>query len=311
MSVFDDMAVFTRVVEQGSFSGAGRTLRMSPALVSSRIARLESHLGVRLFNRTTRRVTVTEAGRRYYDDCLDIRRRVADAEARVSEHDTMPSGILRLTSSTSFGRQFLANQIPTFANRFPDVSLQYRMTDALVDVFGDGMDISVRIGPLADSSLKARILSPCPRYIFAAPDYLAKQGIPETPRDLIDHNCLLLRFPGSRQFRWRFQEASGEDYDVGVEGTLDSNNGEALLEWALMGAGLVFKTYFEVADHVKAGRLKIVLADHMPQDAYIAALYPYEKYIPPRVRAFIDFLDNAMKADGRFGAKPPEDAFIC
>lgn len=309
MNVLDDMAVFTRVVEQGSFSGAGRDLRMSPALVSSRIARLEKHLGVRLFNRTTRKVNVTEAGRRYYEDCLEIRRRVADAEARVSEQDQAPSGVLRLTSSTSFGRQFLVEKIPAFSKQFPDVTLQYRMTDALVDVFGDGMDVGIRVGPLADSSLKARILAPCKRYIFAAPEYLSKYGIPQTPQDLVRHNCLLLRFPGSRQFRWRFQGNNKENYDVAVEGSLDSNNGEVLKQWALAGAGLVFKTYFEVAEDVKAGKLKIILGSYMPQDAYITALYPYDRYVPPRVRAFIDFLDASMKVDGRFGEEPDKTAY--
>lgn len=309
MNVLDDMAVFIRVVEQGSFSGAGRSLRMSPALVSSRIARLETHLGARLFNRTTRKVSITDAGRRYYDDCLDIRQRVADAEARVGEQDQTPSGTLRLTSSTSLGRQFLDGLLPGFATRFPGVRLQYRMTDALVDILGDGMDVSLRIGPLEDSSLKARILSPCPRYIFASPDYLEKHGTPRHPKDLANHNCLLLRFPGSRQFRWRFRDSGGKDYESAVKGTLDSNNGETLKHWALAGAGLVFKTWFEMADDVKAGRLRIVLADHMPQDAYITALYPYDKFVPPRVRAFIDFLDEAMKADGRFGEEPPQHAF--
>ncbi len=302
MSVLDDMGVLVRVVEQGSFSAAGRMLRMSPALVSSRIARLEGHLGVRLFKRTTRKVTVTEAGRRYYEDCLDIRRRVSDAEARVSEHDTAPGGILRVTSSTSFGRQFLAGLIPGFAAEYPAITMQYRMTDALVDILGDGMDVCIRVGPLTDSSLKARILSPCPRFIFAAPEYLERHGIPKSPRDLVNHNCLLLRFPGSRQYRWRFTE-NGERYDVAVEGTLDSNNGEVLKEWALAGVGLVFSAYYEVAEEVKSGHLKAVLTDHMPQDAYIAALYPYDKYVPPRVRSFIDYLDTAIRQDGRFAEK--------
>ncbi len=299
MSVLDDMGVLVRVVEQGSFSAAGRMLRMSPALVSSRIARLEGHLGVRLFNRTTRKVTVTEAGRRYYEDCLDILRRVSDAEARISEHDAAPGGILRITSSTSFGQQFLAGIIPNFVAEYPAITMQYRMTDALVDMLGEGMDVSIRVGPLNDSSLKARLLSPCPRFIFASPEYLERHGTPKSPRDLVNHNCLLLRFPGSRQYRWRFTE-NGENYDVAVEGTLDSNNGEVLKEWALAGVGLVFSAYYEVAEEVKKGRLKAVLTDHMPQDAYIAALYPYEKYIPPRVRSFIDYLDAAIRHDGRF-----------
>ena len=308
MSVFDDMSVFIRVVEKGSFSAAGRDIRMSPALVSSRIARLEAHLGVRLFNRTTRRVSITEAGRRYYEDCLDIRRRVTEAEARVGGEDQTPKGLLKLTSSTSFGSSFLVRMIPDFAARYPDITVQYRMTDALVDMMAEGMDLAIRVGPLTDSSLRARTLAPCPRYIVAAPDYLAKHGLPTSPHELINHNCLLLRFPGSRQFRWRFTGPGG-DYELAVTGSLDSNNGEVLKDWALAGAGLVYKTWFEVADEIEAGRLKIVLADHMPQDAVISALYPYERYLPPRVRVFIDALANAVKADGRFDHTPPESAF--
>jgi len=299
MSVFDDMRVFIAVFEKGSFSAAGRELRMSPALVSSRIARLEAHLGVRLFNRTTRTVTVTEAGKRYYGDCLDIQRRVAEAESRLAADQETPSGVLKITSSTSFGRLFLTNLLPDFTQLFPDVHIQYRMTDQLVDMLAEGFDVSVRIGPMVDSSLKARQLAHSPRYIFGAPAYFERRGIPQTPNDLVDHDCLLLRFPGSRQFRWRFWNETGA-YDLAVEGPLDSNNGEVLKSWALQGAGLVLKTYWEVAEEVKVGKLVPVLIEHMPTDSVIAALYPYDRYIPPKVRAFIDFLAAKIKADGRF-----------
>ena len=304
MSVFDDMGVFISVIEKGSFSAAGRELRMSPALVSSRIARLENHLGVRLFVRTTRRVNATEAGRRYYEDSLDIRRRVEEAESRIREDEATPSGVLRLTSSTSFGRQFLAAKIAEFSALFPDIQVQYRMTDKLVDLLADGMDISVRVGPMVDSSFKARVLADSPRYIFASPEYLKKRGVPETPHDLINHDCLLLRFPGSRQYRWRFTGPEG-DYELAVSGALDTNNGEVLKDWALKGAGLVLKTYWEVVDDVKAGNLRAVLAEHMPTDSKIAVLFPYDRYVPPRVRAFIDFLADAVKADKRFTEKLP------
>jgi len=299
MSVFDDMGVFISVVEKGGFSAAGRELRMSPALVSSRIARLENHLGVRLFVRTTRRVNTTEAGRRYYEDSLDIRHRVEEAENRIRENEGTPSGVLRLTSSTSFGRQFLAAKIAEFSALFPDIQVQYRMTDKLVDLLADGMDISVRVGPMVDSSFKARVLADSPRYIFAAPEYLEKRGVPQTPHDLINHDCLLLRFPGSRQYRWRFTGPEG-DYELAVSGALDTNNGEVLKDWALEGAGLVLKTYWEVADDVRAGKLRAVLTEHMPTDSKIAVLFPYDRYVPPRVRAFIDFLADAVKADKRF-----------
>lgn len=309
MSVFDDMAVFIRVVEKGSFSAAGRDLRMSAALVSSRIARLERHLAVRLFNRTTRKVALTDAGQRYYEDCLDIRRRVAEAEARLAEDDGTPKGVLRLTAGTAVGQHLLTPLMPAFAAAHPAISLQYQVTDRLVDLMGEGMDLAVRVGPLADTtSLKARILAPCPRYIFASPDYLARHGTPRVPHDLVHHNCLLLRFPGSRQFRWRFSGPEGE-YELALSGSMDSNSGEVLKDWALAGAGLVLKSWFEVADDVAAGRLKIVLGSHMPADCHLAALYPYDRYIPPRVRAFIDHLAAAVKADPRFAEKPPASAF--
>lgn len=299
MDVFDDMRVFASVVEKGSFSEAGRSLRMSPALVSSRIARLEAHLGVTLFTRTTRKVTTTETGLRYYDDCLDIRRRVEEAESRILEGSDLPKGVLKITCSSSFGNAFLVEQIPSFSRKYPDIQLQFRMTDALVDLLADGLDVSIRIGPLVDSSLKSRILAPCPRYIFAAPEYLARAGTPKTPHDLVHHNCLLLRFPGSRQYRWRFEDAKNT-YELPITGSIDSNNGAALTEWALAGMGLIFKTYWEVANHVKAGRLVPVLTEHMPNDSYIAALYPYDRYLPPRVRVFIDFLAEQVKATALF-----------
>ncbi len=297
--MFDDMRVFASVVEKGSFSEAGRSLRMSPALVSSRIARLEAHLGVTLFTRTTRKVTTTEIGLRYYDDCLDIRRRVEEAESRILEGSDLPKGVLKITCSSSFGNAFLVRQIPEFSRKYPDIQLQFRMTDALVDLLADGLDVSIRIGPLVDSSLKSRILAPCPRYIFAAPKYLARAGTPKTPHDLVHHNCLLLRFPGSRQYRWRFEDATNT-YELPITGSMDSNNGAALTEWALAGMGLIFKTYWEVAEHVKAGKLVPVLTEHMPNDSYIAALYPYDRYLPPRVRVFIDFLAEQVKATTLF-----------
>lgn len=299
MDIFDDMRVFISVVERGSFSAAGRALRMSPALVSNRIGRLEAHLGITLFTRTTRKVSTTEAGLRYYDDCLDIRRRVEEAESRLLEDSSQPTGTLKVSSSTSFGNAFLTEKIAEFASLHPHIQVQYRMTDALVDILADGIDVSVRIGPLVDSSLKSRILAPCPRYIFAAPDYLARAGTPQTPEDLLHHNCLLLRFPGSRQYRWRFKGANST-YDLPVSGSLDSNSGQVLTEWALAGMGLIFKTGWEVAEFVKAGALVPVLTDFMPDDAYIAALYPYDRYIPPRVRTFIDFLAKEVKAEPMF-----------
>ncbi len=307
MSVFDDMPVFVAVFERGSFSQAGRTLRMSPALVSSRIARLENHLGIRLFIRTTRKVTATDAGKRYYEDCLDIMRRVEEAETRIAEDDSAPKGVLRLTSATAFGHSFLTTMIPDFSAEYPEIRLQYRMTDALVDVLADGMDLALRVGPLVDSSMKARVLAPSPRYIFASPEYLARKGIPKKPHDLVNHNCLMLRFPGSRQYRWQFKNKRGP-YELQFAGTLDSNSGSVLTDWALAGAGLVLKPYWEVIDEVKAGRLKAVLTKYMTDDSYIAALYPYDTFVPPRLRVFLDYIVEKLKTEHKFRETLPDDA---
>ncbi|PCI63420.1 MAG: LysR family transcriptional regulator [Kordiimonadales bacterium] len=309
MSLFDDMGVFIRVMEKGSFSAAGRALRMSPALVSSRMARLENHLGIRLFVRTTRSMNATEAGKRYYEDCLDITRRVDEAQSRIVEEAQSPRGVLKLTSSTSFGKQFLNAMIADFSEAYPDIQLQYRMTDQLVDMLADGMDIAVRSGPLVDSSLKARMLAPCPRYIFAAPSYLKQHGVPSDPHELTAHNCLLLRFPGSRQFRWQFTGTEGA-YDLAVHGNLDSNNGDVLTDWAVAGRGLVLKAYWEVAEEVKAGKLKAVLTDYMPGDSYLTALFPYGRHMPPRIRVFIDYLSAALKNDKRFSADLPKISIL-
>ncbi|WP_374762866.1 LysR family transcriptional regulator [Yunchengibacter salinarum] len=296
MSKLDDMAVFIRVVELGSFSRAGRDLRLSAALVSSRIKRLEGALGITLFNRTTRQVRVTEAGRRYYEDCLDILRRVEEAESRLAESDVAPRGILRLTASSSFGRHFLARQIPDFHRRYPHIRVQLQITDRVVDLLAEGLDLAMRMGPVVPGSFRTVILAPVRRGLYASPDYLARRGWPQTPQDLARHDCLMLRYPGSRQFRWRFAGPDGP-YDLALDGALDSTNGEVLRDWAVAGEGIVLKTDWEVRRDVAEGRLVEVLADHMPGDNVLHLVIPYDQYVPPRVRVFIADLADRLRAD--------------
>ena len=293
----NDMAVFVRVAELGSLSGAGHDLRLSPAVVSNRIAKLEERLGVRLLNRTTRKVQMTEEGQVYFDHCVHILQQIEEVESTLSEKKQAPKGILKVTMPTSFGKMHVSTLIPEFMERYPDVEVRLQLTERMVSLVEEGMDIGIRVGKLDNSSMIARTLAPDTRYICGSPDYLKKHGIPKTPSDLAYHNCLLLRFPGSRQFKWTLLE-NDEPVQYSVAGNMDSNNSEVLLQWALAGQGLVMKSTWETSEHLKSGALVPVLQDYMPQELSVSAIYPHSRYLPPKVRVFIDFLAE------KFGPRP-------
>ncbi len=294
MTDISDLIVFVRVVDQGSLSAAGRELRMSPAVVSHRLQRLEARLGVRLLNRTTRKVHTTEEGQIYYGHCLRILDEVEKAEQALTESRESPSGLLKITAPVSFGRRYLAPLIPKFIKEFPQVDPRLHLTESLINLVEDGFDLAVRIGTLEDSSLMARKLAKDHRYICATPEYLEKHGTPKTPQELLDHNCLLLRFPGSKQFKWRLM-IDGAPQHVAVKGDLDTNNSDVLLDWALADCGIVMKSQWEVGEHIKSGRLVSFLEEHVPQDNIISVLYPQGKHVAPKLRVFIDFLVAEIK----------------
>ncbi|MTI09916.1 LysR family transcriptional regulator [Curvivirga aplysinae] len=289
MTDISDLVVYVRVVDQGSLSAAGRELRMSPAVVSHRLQRLEARLGVRLLNRTTRKVHTTEEGEIYYGHCLRILEEVEKAEQALTESRENPSGLLKITAPVSFGRRYLAPLIPDFVKAYPEVEPRLHLTESLVNLVEDGFDLAIRVGRMEDSSLMARKLAKDHRYICASPEYLEKHGTPKIPQDLLDHNCLLLRFPGSRQFKWRLVE-DGVSHFLAVKGDLDTNNSDVLLDWALSGCGIVMKSQWEVGEHIKSGELIPFLEEYVPQDNVVAALYPQGKHVPPKLRVFIDFL---------------------
>ncbi|MBL1420272.1 MAG: LysR family transcriptional regulator [Alphaproteobacteria bacterium] len=293
MAKLEDMKLFMRIVEKQSFSAGGREMRLSPAVVSSRMARFEKQLNTRLFIRTTRQVRVTPAGRRYYDDCQEILHKVATAESRLEDEDNEVTGMIRLSASTSFGRTYLKNFIAEYSQTHPNIAIHLQITDQLVDLVAEDIDLAFRIAPLQDSSFKTRIFHPVKRYICATPDYFKQHGTPKTPRDLEHHNCLLMRFPGSRLFKWPFQNKEG-DYGIAVSGNLESNRGDILLDWALEGRGLVLKTHNEIKHLVKAGKLQTVLGNELQQNSYLHAIYPYNTHLPARVRLFLDTIAKQL-----------------
>jgi DNA-binding transcriptional LysR family regulator len=287
--LLENMQVFVRVVELGSLSAAGRHLRLSPAVVSHRLQQLENHLGVRLLNRTTRQVQPTEQGSAYYEACQEVLAALAHAESVVAEVGGTPRGSLRVTAPLGLGRRILAPLLPRFIARHPQLDVRLRLSDHLLDLLREAVDVAIRQAALADSSLIARKIADCPRLLCAAPAYVTVRGHPERPEDLLDHQCLLLRYPGSQQFRWTLCTPQGPETFT-VAGRIDADDGDVLTEWALLGQGIVLKPWFEVADHLRQGRLVQLLPDFPPEPVSLAVVYPHRRLLPAKVKAFADFM---------------------
>ena len=289
MALLENIRVFVRVVELGSLSAAGRHLRLSPAVVSHRLQQLESHLGARLLNRTTRQVQTTEQGLVYYQACQDVLGALERAESAIADAGGTPRGSLRVTAPLGFGRRVLAALLPAFQTLHSEVDVRLRLSDHLIDLLQEAVDCAIRMAVLADSSLVARKIADCPRLLCAAPAYLEAHGRPAVPEDLLEHRCLLLRFAGSQQFRWTLTTPDGPVI-LPVAGPLDADDGDVLTEWALMGQGIALKPLWEVAGYLRAGRLEPVLPDFPPEPAVLAVLYPHRRLLPAKVKAFADFM---------------------
>ncbi len=294
MANLTDMAAFVAVVEYKSFSQAGRELRVSTAVISARVAKLERQIGVRLLNRTTRHVAPTEEAYLYFEDCKRILEQVDVAEAALSSRRHKPAGTLKISAPIVFGRRYLAPLLPIFQQEYPELQIRLHLSDGFVDLLKDGMDMAVRIATLPDSSLVARKLGESPRVLCAAPSYIKREGKPKTPTDLLQHNCLLLRFPGSTQFQWEFGEGAEREV-IAVTGNLDSNNADVLREWSLSGYGICLKSRWEVEADLKSGRLIEILKETPPRPVTISAIYPLGNIVPPKVRLAVDFLKQEFK----------------
>jgi DNA-binding transcriptional LysR family regulator len=291
MSYLDNVRVFVRVVELGTLSAAGRDQRVTPAVASNRIKELERHLGVRLFNRTTRKLSPTEHGRVFYQGAVKIIEAVNEAESAIADLSRNPKGSLRITAPLGIGRRLIAPGIPEFHDKFPDIEVRLRLSDHNVDILSEGVDLAFRLGVLEDSNLRMRGILNCERVICAAPAYLEKRGIPETPDALIDdrHDCLLLRYPGSKEYFWTLQMPAGLR-KLEIAGPYDSDDGDVLTQWALEGRGIINKPLFEVKQYLNEGRLVEILKDTPPASVQLAAIYPHKRFQDPKVRLMIDFM---------------------
>ena len=296
------MRVFAKVVESGSFTGAATRLGISASMVSQHVKELEERLAARLLNRTTRKVSLTETGRAYYERCTRLLTDLEETERAVSDMHAAPRGELRVNATPSFGILQLAPAIADFTERFPAISVELVLSNRFVDLIEDGFDVAVRVGEVPDSSLIARRLAPCCMVICGAPSYFERHGTPQTPADLTTHNCLTATGTGLAYYRvWHLTAADGTALNISPMGDLRSNSGGVLLVAALAGNGLVCLPTYMVGDALRSGRLVTVLDDYIGPPWTLRALYPYNRHLSAKVRVFVDFLV------ARFGREPPWD----
>src|SRR5258706_4708562 len=247
-----EMSVFSRVVATGSLSAAGRELGLSAAMVSRRLAALEARLGVRLINRTTRSLHLTDEGATYFDNCARLLSEIEEADAAVSAGRVEPRGPLKVALPAAFGHLHVAPLIPRFAVRYPNVQVLLSLSDRNVNVIEEGFDLAVRIARLADSSLAARKLAPNHRVVCASPDYLRRHGAPRSPDDLVGHNCLTTN---DLAMTWEYSGPRGERGSVRVTGRYACDNWEVLRVWAIAGLGVALKSTWDVREQLEAGTL--------------------------------------------------------
>lgn len=286
-----EMEVFARVVREGGFSAAARSLDLTPSAVSKLIARLEERLGTRLLVRTTRALTLTDEGEAFHQSALRILRELDEAEQAAAAGAVR--GRLRVNASLPFGGMVVAPAIPGFLERHPEVIVDLSLTDDIVDLLAHRADLAFRIGILPDSGLIARRLGDSRRVVCAAPRYLERRGVPQAPADLRAHDCLGFNFRSQRA-GWPFQR-EGREFEQPVSGSLLLNNGETMRQMALAGAGIVRLARFHVAGDIAAGSLVPLLEPFNPGDLEaISAVHVGGGPVPPRVRAFIDHVAGAM-----------------
>ena len=290
------LQTFVKVVELGNFAKAADRLNLSTSAVSRQVSDLETHLDVRLLNRTTRRLSLTEAGQSFHEHAVQLLADLDEAEASVRVAATVPKGTLRLTCGVSFGIRYLAPVLADFAAEHPDVAFDLDVSDRAVDLVEEGFDLAVRIGNLGPQGLVARRLGWTQIVCCAAPRYLAEAPAPETPADLARHRCLSysnVALPNA----WRFIDVAGDVVDVRIDTRHRASNGQMLASLAAAGLGVVYTPDFIVADEIRAGKLVRLLPNYRPPRSPIAAVYPSRRHLSAKVRVVVDYLARRFAAE--------------
>jgi LysR family transcriptional activator of dmlA len=295
-----DLAFFVTVVKAGSLTAAAREMDVTPPAISKRLAALEDRLGVRLLNRTTRRLSLTHEGELYLESAKRIIEDIEGLEGRLASSRAAPRGLLRMNAPLGFGRSYIAPAISEFAKRYPEVEVQLTLTDRPLILANESIDIGIRFGAVPDARLVARRIAPNRRLICASPLYVKKHGRPQTPDDLANHRCIVLRQNETASGLWQFTRGS-RAFAVKVHGPLSSNDGEVVLKWALDGHGVVMRAEWDIAKYLRSGRLELLLEEYSLPPADIFAIYPERHNLSAKVRVFIDFLIERFERLGKSG----------
>ena len=291
MNPFEDMRIFTQVMESGSFTAAAEQLGLSKQFISRRLIQLEERLGVRLLNRSTRRLDVTPLGQAYYESALRLIADLEQAEQSIAGQNTQPRGTIRITAPLSFATEHLGPLLPVFLQRYPEVSVEVDLSDRAVDLLGEGYDLALRIGVLEDSTLIARHIANIERVFCCSPEYLERRGAPAEPEALKHHDCL--PYGHSRQVQWRF-ERNGKPLAVSLCGRMRANNGELLRDAAIGGLGITYLPLFIVGAALEDGRLVRILNGFRTLSLALSAVYPQHRQGSRPVQALIGFLKEHL-----------------
>ena len=283
------MAVFVKVVEQGSFARAAERMNMSASTVSRHVAELETHLAARLLNRTTRRISLTESGQAYFERALHLLADLEETEAVISSSTVTPRGTIRLTCSTSFGVPHLAPAIGAFLARYPEVRFDISASNRFVDLVEEGLDLAIRIGDLGNPNLIARKIGTMHLVACASPGYLKRNGTPKRPEGLSTHNCFTYEYAPVKN-QWRFRDRKQNEIRVRIDGNVHANNGEMLAAIAVAGTGVALEPDFMVKPMLESGALVEILKNFRPAPYHIYAVYPSRRHLSAKVRTFVDFL---------------------
>jgi DNA-binding transcriptional LysR family regulator len=290
MDQLTSMKAFVAVAETGQFALASERLGLSRAMASKLVMDLEAHLGLRLLNRTTRKVSLTEPGAAYLERCRDILSAIEEAERELASQASEPVGRLRVTAPMALGASHVAPQIAVYAARHPRVNIELVLNDRIVDLVEEGYDLAIRIGRLADSSLIARRIGETRFVVCASPGYLAARGRPSRPADLSAHECVLYSYASAA---WTFSGPHGSE-TVRVGGRVVCNNGEAICQMAINGLGVIVQPDFMAAPHLQSGALEQILAEYADEPRGVYAVYPSHRHVPLKLRQFIDLLASAL-----------------
>jgi DNA-binding transcriptional LysR family regulator len=294
-----DIRLFVEAAALGSLSAAGRKIGLSPAAASARLVKLEGELNTRLFERTTRHLRLTAEGALYLSHCQQALAALDDAQAALQAGRSVVSGKLRIAATSDFGRHVLRGWLEEFNERYPQITLALVLGDSMANLLQDDLDLAIRFGVPPSSSMVARPLAPNRRVLCAAPSYLAKRGMPRRPADLHRFECIVLLGASGLANEWRFErEGEVQTYTVPAATSRETNDGALARQWALEGQGIVMKSVWDVAEDLRAGRLKLLMPKWRMADAPVHALYQRTRYMAPRVRAVLDFLVERFETEG-------------